>query len=117
MFTWPRRLPPELLPPDVAEILRRAVVDDPRQRFADAAQFRRAVVTALGRHAPGYDAEVLARDLSRLRGELVDFGGDDGVGESSDEATDVATELRSARPQLTLVDRTPTPPGFQRHRR
>ena len=113
MFVWPRRLPPDLLPPDVLDILRRAVVDDPRQRFADAAQFRRAVVTALGRHAPGYDAEVLARDLARMRGDLVDFGGDGGVGESSDEATDVATELRRARPRLQLVDRTPTPPGLR----
>jgi len=106
MFTWPRRVPPELVPPDVADILRRAVVDDPRMRFADAAQFRRAVVTALGRHAPGYDAEVLARDLARLRGEQVDFGGD------LDEATDVATELRrDQRPRLEVV-RTPTPPGL-----
>src|SRR6185312_9176949 len=88
MFTWPRRVPPELVPADVAEILRRAVVDDPRARFADAAQFRRAVVASLSRHAPGYDAEVLARDLARLRGEQVDFGSD------IDEATDVATELR-----------------------
>jgi hypothetical protein len=103
MFTWPRRVPPELVPQDVAEILRRAVVEDPRARFADAAQFRRAVVTALSRHAPGYDAEHLARDLKRLRGELVDFGSDVG------ETTDVATELRAARPRLSLVDRTPTP--------
>jgi len=105
MFTWPRRVPPELVPQDVAEILRRAVVEDPRARFADAAQFRRAVVAALSRHAPGYDAEHLARDLKRLRGEVVDFGSDVG------ETTDVATELRAARPRLSLVDRTPTPAG------
>ncbi|MDB4967264.1 MAG: serine/threonine protein kinase [Myxococcales bacterium] len=105
MFTWPRRMPPELIPSDVAEILRRAVVDDPRQRFADAAQFRRVIVSALQRHAPGYDAEVLARDLRRLRGELVDDGGD------FSESTDAATELRgeSAR-RLKLVDRSPAPP-------
>ena len=89
MFTWPRRVPPELVPADVADILRRAVVDDPRMRFADAAQFRRAVVTALGRHAPGYDAETLARDLAHLRGEQVDYGSD-----MLDENTDAATELR-----------------------
>ncbi|MGZ3425447.1 MAG: protein kinase domain-containing protein [Polyangia bacterium] len=105
MFTWPRRVPPELVPPDVGEILKRAVVDDPRQRFADAAQFRRAVVTALGRHAPGYDAEMLAFDLRRLQGEPEGFGGD------LAETSDVATELRPARPRLALVDRTPTPPG------
>jgi hypothetical protein len=105
MFTWPRRVPPELVPQDVAEILRRAVVEDPRARFADAAQFRRAVVTALARHAPGYDAETLARDLKRLRGELDDFSGDIA------DTTDVATELRRDRPRLSLVDRTPTPPG------
>jgi serine/threonine protein kinase len=105
MFTWPRRVPPELVPPDVADILKRAVVDDPRQRFADAAQFRRAVVTALGRHAPGYDAEMLTLDLKRLRGEVDGFGGD------LAETTDVATALRRVRPRLALVDRTPTPPG------
>src|SRR6185437_15076339 len=76
-----------------------------RMRFADAAQFRRAVMAALARHAPGYDAEVLARDLSRLHGERGDFAADVG------EATDVATELRRARPRLAIVDRTPTPPG------
>lgn len=105
MFTWPRRVPPELVPADVAEILRRAVVDDPRARFADAAQFRRAVVTALGRHAPGYDAETLARDLRRLRGEQIDFGSELGN-------DDAATELRPERPRLKIVERTPTPPGL-----
>jgi hypothetical protein len=109
MFTWPRRLPAELVPPDVAEILRHAVVDDPRARFADAAQFRLAVVTSLSRHAPGYDAETLAGDLSRLGGS----GGED-AGAELGETTDVATELRRARPRLALVDRTPTPPGALR---
>ncbi|HEX9102113.1 MAG TPA: serine/threonine-protein kinase, partial [Polyangia bacterium] len=111
MFTWPRRVPPELVPADVAEILRRAVVDDPRARFADAAQFRRAVVTSLQRHAPGYDAETLARDLARLRGEPVAFGGDFGSELASERGTDEATELRGGRPRLALVDRTPLPPG------
>ncbi|HEY2743650.1 MAG TPA: serine/threonine-protein kinase [Polyangia bacterium] len=108
MFTWPRRVPPELVPADVAEILRRAVVDDPRQRFADAAQFRRAVVTALGRHAPGYDAETLANDLARLRGELVDFGG-----AAIGDGEDAATELRADRPRLSIVT-TPLPPPISR---
>jgi len=104
MFTWPRRVPPELVPPDVADILRRAVVDDPRARFADAAEFRRAVVKALARHAPGYDAETLAGDLARMRGEpALGFSGDLG------ETTDVATSLRGSRPRLALVERTPTP--------
>ena len=108
MFTWPRHVPPDLVPPDVGEILQRAVVDDPRARFADAAQFRRAVVTALGRHAPGYDAEMLAFDLrhglKQLRGELDGFDGDFA------ETIDVATVLRQVRPRLALVDRTLTPP-------
>ncbi len=108
MFTWPRRVPPELVPADVAEILRRAVIDDPRQRFADAAQFRRALVTALGRHAPGYDAETLANDLARLRGELVDFGGT-----ALGDGEDAATELRADRPRLSIVS-TPTPPPMSR---
>jgi serine/threonine protein kinase len=107
MFTWPRRVPPELVPADVAEILRRAVVDDPRARFADAAQFRRAVVASLSRHAPGYDAETLARDLARLRGEAVDYGYGGDL-----ESDDVATELRPERPRLKIVERTPTPPGL-----
>ncbi len=105
MFTWPRRVPPELVPPDVAELLRRAVVDDPRARFADAAQFRSAVVASLGHHAPGYDAETLARELKRIRGVPGDFATDLG------ETTDAATALRRERPRLALVDRTPTPPG------
>src|SRR5262249_6352288 len=108
MFTWPRRIPPELVPPDVAEILKRAVVDEPRTRFADAAQFRRAVVTALARHAPGYDAETLANDLARLNGGSLDYGTPD-----LDENTDVATELRADRPRLSLVA-TPVPPGLAR---
>src|SRR5262249_38260423 len=110
MFTWPRRVPPELVPPDVAEILGRAVVDDPSARFKDAAEFRRAVVAALGRHAPGYDAEYLARDLRRLNGMPDD---DDGFASELAESTDVATELRSGRPRLALVTRTPTPPGVR----
>jgi hypothetical protein len=63
------------------------------------------MVTSLARHAPGYDAETLAGDLKRLRGELVDFGSDLGN-------DDAATELRRERPRLALVDRTPTPPGL-----
>jgi eukaryotic-like serine/threonine-protein kinase len=109
MFTWPRRVPAELVPPDVAEILRRAVVDDPNARFRDAAEFRRAVVGALARHAPGYDAEYLARDLRRLHGDP----DDDGFGSDIAESTDVATELRPERPRLALVTRTPTPPGLR----
>ena len=101
MFTWPRRLPAQLVPADVAEILRRAVVDDPRARFSDAAQFRRAVMGALGRHAPGYDAESLARDLKRLRGEPVD---DDDAGDDLAETTDVSTALSPGKPRLQLVD-------------
>ena len=100
MFTWPRRLPPELIPDDVAAILRRAVVEDPGARFASAAEFRRAVVQSLLRYAPGYDAEVLARDLRRLRGEPTDPGPDLADG------TDVATELRTGRPRLALVAET-----------
>jgi serine/threonine-protein kinase len=120
MFTWPRRLPPELIPADVAEILRRAVVEDPRQRFADAQQFRRAILGALQRHAPGYDAEVLARELKRINGQLVDDDGSADFGESTDVATELrgqAGEARSARAReraaaarLKLVDRTPSPP-------
>lgn len=102
MFTWPRRVPAGLIPDDVAEVLRRAVVDDPRARFADAAEFRRALRACLGRHAPAYDAEILARDLRLLAG--LPAGGPDGG-----EATDVATQ-RSPRPRLQLVDRTPSPP-------
>ena len=42
MFTWPRRCRPARPARRSPTILRRAVVDDPRARFADAAQFRRA---------------------------------------------------------------------------
>jgi serine/threonine protein kinase len=105
MFTWPRRVPPGLIPDDVADILRHAVVEDPRARYADAGEFRRAVRAALGRHAPGYDAELLARDLKLLAG-LPGFTGDDFEG----GATDVATAQRRPRARLQLVDRTPSPP-------
>ena len=115
MFTWPRRVPPELVPADVADILRRAVVDDPRARFADAAQFRRAVMTSLARHAPGYDAETLAGELARLRGNASRAQGDAAAGFLADlgEVTDVATAQRRDRdrPRLALVERTPTPAG------
>jgi serine/threonine protein kinase len=101
MFTWPRVLPPERVPADVAALLQRAVVDDPRQRFADAASFRRAVVAALQQHAPGYDAESLAQDLRRLRGEASDLAADDDR-QTLAESPDVAT-TRGSRPQLAVV--------------
>ncbi len=99
MFTWPRVLPPARVPADVAALLQRAVVDDPRQRFADAALFRRAVMAALAQHAPGYDAEALAHDLKRLRGERSDFDNDV---ETLCESPDVATTRRS-RPKLAAL--------------
>jgi serine/threonine protein kinase len=99
VFTWPRHLPPNALPADVAALIRRAVSDTPAQRFADASSFRHAVVAALTRHAPGYDGESLARELKRLRGELDDL---DDAGETAE-----ATELRSTRPRLVVLSSPP----------
>jgi hypothetical protein len=55
------------VPDDVAAILDRACAEDPRQRYSDAAEFRRAVTAALHRRKPGYGAEDLARDIDVLR--------------------------------------------------
>jgi serine/threonine protein kinase len=99
MFTWPRRLPPNAIPSDVAALLKRAITDEPAQRFQDAASFRRTVVESLRRHAPAYDAESLARDLKRLRGEPVD--------DLADAESTQATEMRATRPRLALVGSQP----------
>jgi eukaryotic-like serine/threonine-protein kinase len=107
MFTWPRRLPQNALPPDVTVLLKRALAEKPQDRFSDAASFRRAVVEAMHRHAPGYDAELLARELKRLRGEPVDDGaaGDATLTRESTETRESA-ETR-ARPRLQLVESQP----------
>jgi len=65
VFAWTPRLG-QWLPPDVAQIVARALAEDPAQRFVDAAQFRREVAAALARRAPGYGAEELSRELASL---------------------------------------------------
>jgi serine/threonine-protein kinase len=61
-FTWSRKRAPSL-PPDILDILDRALAERPDDRYRDAAQFRRDLAAALHRRAPGYGAEDLARDL------------------------------------------------------
>jgi hypothetical protein len=67
VFAWSRRLYGRRVPDDIAAILDRACAEDPRQRYRDATEFKRAVVAALHRRKPGYGAEELARELNLLR--------------------------------------------------
>jgi eukaryotic-like serine/threonine-protein kinase len=64
-FAWSPRLG-GCLPRDVAPIVERALAEDPARRFCDAREFRRQLVHALARRAPGYGAEELAQELASL---------------------------------------------------
>jgi serine/threonine-protein kinase len=64
-FSWTPRLG-SWLPRDVAPIVERALAEDPARRFCDAREFRRQLVNALTRRAPGYGAEELAQELAAL---------------------------------------------------
>jgi serine/threonine protein kinase len=74
-FVWSRaravREHPGVVPEDVLGILDRALAENPAQRFADAAEFRRVLVSALHRRQPGFGPEDLARVLDGLGREAV----------------------------------------------
>ncbi|HUS66731.1 MAG TPA: serine/threonine-protein kinase [Kofleriaceae bacterium] len=65
VFSWSRQMAPNI-PADVADILDRALTENSGKRYADAGRFRKEVVAALHRRAPGYAAEDLARDLNEV---------------------------------------------------
>jgi serine/threonine-protein kinase len=69
MFTWPERLPKGAMPGDVEAILRRAITESPEHRYRDCGELRVDLEIALHRAAPGYNPDVLARELRRLLGE------------------------------------------------
>jgi len=66
VFAWSRRIAPDRVPSDVADILDRATAEQPAQRYSDASVFRRDIVAALHRRSPGYGADELARELAGL---------------------------------------------------
>jgi serine/threonine-protein kinase len=66
MFTWPERLPKGVVTPDVEAILRRAIAQNPNDRYASANEMRADLEVAMQRAAPGYGPDLLARELRRL---------------------------------------------------
>ena len=68
MFTFPERLPPGAVPPDVEAILRHSITDTAEARYRDCGEMRADLELALHRLAPGYGPDTLARELRRLIG-------------------------------------------------
>jgi serine/threonine-protein kinase len=69
MFTWPDRMPANAVPPEVEQVLRRSIAENPAARYHSAAEMRADLELAIYRAANGYGPDVLARELRRILGD------------------------------------------------